>query len=64
MLITEYKKVGMDMVMITRDMTAEEEVEYNRRAAEIAQAEIDREPTAEERLRADVDFLLAMGGML
>lgn len=52
------------MGMVYRDTTPEEEAQYAAEQAEAARREAEREPTAEEQLRADVDFLLAMGGML
>lgn len=52
------------MGMVYRDATPEEEAQYAAEQAEAARQEALREPTPEEQLRADVDFLLAMGGML
>lgn len=52
------------MGMVYRDTTHEEESAYVAEQTEIARQEAMREPTPEERLRADVDFLLAMEGMI
>lgn len=52
------------MGMVYRDATPEEEAQAQVDADEAARIEAMRKPTPEEQLRADVDFLLAMGGML
>lgn len=52
------------MGMVYRDASPEEEAQYAAEQAEIARQEAMREPTPEERMRADIDFLLAMEGMI
>lgn len=52
------------MGVVYRDATPQEEAAAEAEAALQAEIEANREPTEEERLRADVDFLLAMGGMI
>lgn len=55
-------KIMIDGVL--RDMTPEEEAEHQQEQEEAARREAEREPTAEEQLRADVDFIMAMEGLL
>lgn len=52
------------MGMVYRDATPEEEAQYAAEQAEMARIEAMREPTPEEQLRADVDFIMAMEGLL
>lgn len=52
------------MGMVYRDATPEEEAQYAAEQAEMARQEAEREPTPEEQLRADVDFIMAMEGLL
>lgn len=49
---------------IVREMTVEEYADYLRESEEYAQYEAEREPTEAERLRADLDFVMAMEGLL
>lgn len=49
---------------IEREMTAEEIVQMEADARRDAEEEAHREPTEAEKLRADIDFLLAMGGFV
>lgn len=55
MRITECKQIGHKMEVITRDMTPEEEAEYNKSISEVPQ-----EPTYEDRLQAQVLYTALM----
>ena len=65
----EEPKIVQDFVDITRTWSEKDEEiakreAYNGEYEIIDDGEPEPEPTEQEQLRADVDFLLAMGGVL
>ena len=49
---------------VMRDMTEAEVAEFEASQREIERMEAEREPTEAERLRADLDFVMAMEGWI
>ena len=65
----EKPKIIQDIVGITRSWSEKEEelakrIAYNGEYEIFDDGQPEPEPTEQEQLRADVDFLLAMGGVL